>query len=128
MRGLRLVCIIVVALTMSGCLAGRINKVMQSWQGNHYSSLIMSWGPPQAVYEDGQGGRILVYTAQRQWTTPGQVQTVTTAQARVYDNMIWGQAQSFSSFTPPQVHGYTAWRMFQIDRSGRIYSWSWRGL
>jgi len=113
---------------LTGCLAGRMNSIMRSWEGHHYSELIMRWGPPQAVYDDGQGGRILVYTQVRQWTTPGQVTTTTTANATIYEDMIWGQAQSYSQYTPPQTHGYTAWRMFSIDRRGIIYSWSWRGL
>jgi hypothetical protein len=118
----------VLLITLSGCLAGRMNSIMSSWQGHHYSELITRWGPPQAVYEDGQGGRILVYTQVRQWTTPGQLTTATTGTATIYDNMIWAQAQTYGQYTPPQTHGYTAWRMFNIDRRGVIYSWSWRGL
>lgn len=125
---LRRTALIVSLMFVSGCFTGRINKVMSSWTGSHYSSLIMSWGPPQAVYDDGQGGRILVYTAARQFTTPGQATTTTTAQARVYDNMIWGQAQSFTQWTPAQTSGYTAWRMFRVGRDGRIYAWSWHGV
>ena len=109
-------------------MSARINNTMNSWVGAHYSQLVMSWGPPQSVYEDGSGGRLLVYTAARQWTTPGQIATTTTGHATVYDNMIWGQAQSISYFTLPQTRGYTAWRAFAIDRNGRIYNWSWRGL
>jgi hypothetical protein len=52
----------------AGC-AGRINGMMRSWEGSHYSELLMRWGPPQAVYDDGNGGRILVYTYARQWTS-----------------------------------------------------------
>ncbi len=124
----RLTLPIALVLLLSGCLAGRMNSIMSSWQGHHYSELIMRWGPPQAVYDDGQGGRILVYTQVRQWTTPGQVTTTTTGTATIYDDMIWAQAQSFSQYTPPRTYGYTAWRMFSIDSHGMIYSWSWRGL
>ena len=116
------------SLVAAGCLAGHMNSVMSSWQGHHYSELIMRWGPPQAVYDDGEGGRILVYTQVRQWTTPGQTTTTTTAQATIYDNMIWGQAQSYSQYVPPQTYGYTAWRMFRINQRGVIYAWSWKGL
>lgn len=112
---------------VSGC-AGRVNKVMQSWQGANYADLIMSWGPPQRIYDDGNGGRILVYTSSRSWTTPGQSVTSTSVQAQAYGNTIWGQAQSITQYVPPQTQGYTAWRMFRVDRSGRIYNWSWKGL
>jgi hypothetical protein len=119
---------LLIPVVASGCLTGRMNAVMNSWMGHHYSDLIMTWGPPQAVYDDGSGGRILVYYQARQWTTPGQATTFTTAQARIYDNMIWGQAQSFTQWVPPQTYGYTAWRLFRISRDGKIYTWSWRGL
>lgn len=119
--------LILAGLGTSSC-AGRINNMMRSWEGAHYSDLIMRWGPPQGVYDDGQGGRILVYTTSRSWTTPGQATTNTSLRATTYDNMIWGQAQSITRFVPPQTQGYTAWRVFRINRSGIIYNWSWRGL
>lgn len=128
MRQRRVVALYPLAALLGGCLAGHMNEIMNSWQGHHYSDLIMSWGPPQAVYDDGAGGRILVYTQQRQWTTPGRTTTTTTGQATVYDNMIWANAQSYSQYVPPQTYGYTAWRMFRIDQRGVIYSWSWKGL
>jgi hypothetical protein len=123
----RLVICCLPLILVAGC-AGRVNKVMQSWENVHYSDLIMSWGPPQAVYADGQGGRILVYTAQRQWVTPATATTTTTASATAYDNYIWGQAESITTFNPAQLRGYTAYRMFQINSAGRIVNWSWRGL
>ncbi len=111
----------------SGC-AARINNMMSSWMGHHYSELIMSWGPPQQVFEDGMGGRILIWTAARTWTTPGQSYTNVYGNATAYDGYIWGQAQSYTTYVPPQTYGYTAWRMFAIDKNGLIYNWSWRGL
>ena len=117
-----------VVVLSTGCLTARLNTAMSSWEGHHYSELIMSWGPPQQVYDDGSGGRILVYTAARSWTSPGQAVTTTTGQATIYDNMIWGQAQSVTTYQPPEQYGYTAWRVFRINKQGYIYSWSWRGL
>ncbi len=118
-----------VPLLLSGCvLATSMNKKMASWQGHSFVTLLMAWGPPQAIYDDGSGGRIVVYTVSRQWTTPGTVTTTTSATARLQGNTIWGQAQSLSTFVPPQTQGYTAWRMFSINSRGIIYSWQWRGL
>lgn len=129
MRHARLIAFVVPVLLLTGCLTGRLNNTMSSWVGHSASELIMSWGPPQAVYDDGQGGRIVVYTNQRSWTTaPATATTSTTGQATVYNNMILGQAQSITTFTPAQTTQYTAWRVFQIDQAGRIYTWSWRGL
>ena len=76
--------LILAGLSTSSC-AGRINNMMRSWEGAHYSDLIMRWGPPQGVYDDGQGGRILVYTTSPSWTTPGQATTNTSFRATTYD-------------------------------------------
>ena len=126
MKIVRVLIVLTVFVSVTGCVT--INKNMASWVGHHYSELVMSWGPPQQVYDDGQGGRILVYTANRQFTSPGQSVTTTTGQATIYDNMIWGQARSITTYQPPQTSGYTAYRNFRIDNRGYIYSWSWRGL
>jgi hypothetical protein len=37
------------------------NAIMQSWVGQSEAKLIAEWGPPPAVRDDGQGGRVLVY-------------------------------------------------------------------
>jgi hypothetical protein len=120
--------LLVGTLLLNGCLAGRINNQMNSWMGHNYSELIMSWGPPQRVYDDGQGGRILIYTSIREWTTPGNSTTETTGQATINDKTISGQAHSVTTYTPPETWAYTAYRMFAINKNGRIYKYSWRGL
>ncbi len=114
-------------LMTSGCGA-RINKVMASWERHHYSDLIASWGPPQQVFEDGSDGRILVWTATRSYTVPGQATTHTTGSATVYENYIWGSATSHTTYNPAQTYGWTAYGMFWINRDGIIYRWAWRGL
>ena len=117
------------ALIMSfGCFAAHLSKIMKSWEGSHYGDLIASWGPPQIVYDDGYGGRILIYTKRRQFTAPGKSTTYTTGRATVYDNLIWGSATSTTHYTPAKIYGYTAYRMFWINKKGHIYRWAWRGL
>jgi hypothetical protein len=128
MRAYRSIPQVVACFLLTGCLAGRLSRAMQSWEGHHYSEVIMSWGPPQGVYDDGNGGRILVYTEARRWTTPGRATTNVDATATVYDDMIWAHARANTEYVPPQTYGYTAWRIFRIDRRGIIYAWSWRGL
>jgi len=113
--------------SLSGC-AGQINQTMQSWMGHHYSELIGSWGPPQQVFDDGRSGRILIWTQVRSYTSPGTSTTQTYGQATAYDDYIWGSATSHTTYTPPQTYGYTAYRMFYIDKDGLIYNWTWRGL
>jgi len=111
----------------SGC-AAHINELMNSWMNYHYADLIASWGPPQQVFDDGYGGRILIYETNRSWTVPGKSQTYTTGNATIYDNYIWGSARSYTTYRNPQTYGYTAYRMFWINKNGTIYRWAWRGL
>jgi hypothetical protein len=111
----------------AGCV-GHINEVMNSWMNHHYSDLIESWGPPSQVFDDGQGGRILIYSENRSWTVSGSAHTRTTANATIYDNSIWGSANSITTYDPPKTYSYNAYRMFWINNKGYIYRWSWKGL
>ena len=113
-------------LIFNGC-AARLNKMMKSWVDHHYGDLIASWGPPQEVFDDGRGGRILIYTIQRQWTNPGTSKTRTTGSATMWDSFIWGSTTSKTTYRPPQTHKWTAYRMFWINEDGIIYRWAWRG-
>jgi len=118
--------LLLIAVAVSGCAT--INSTMRSWEGQHYGYLITQWGPPQQVFDDVDGGRILVYAANRAWVVPGTARTTTAFSATAYDDLIWGTAMSRTVYTPSQVQGYTAYRMFKIDSSGHIIGWSWRGL
>lgn len=116
------------ALCCSVACTGRVSRNMASWKGHHVSDLLASWGPPQQVMDDGRGGRVLIYSKTRSWSTPGHATTTTDIRANQSDNMIWGTATSTTVYTPGQDYGYKAYRMFFIDRSGYIYRWAWRGL
>src|SRR5690606_33722922 len=74
-----------------GC-AKKVNERMQSWVGHHYSELIGSWGRPTYIYDDGKGGRIFMYNYSSSYTIPGQTNTNSTGQIRIYDG--YGQIQS----------------------------------
>jgi len=68
---------------------------------------------------------VLVYSTNRTlWTTAAR--STTTINATAYDGFIWGTATT--TYTPSKTSGYTAYRMFWVNKGGRIYSWSWRGL
>ena len=67
---LKTILVTLLLLTSVSC-AGRINKMMASWEGHHYSKLIQKWGPPQDISEDGKGGKVLVYVERTELTTPG---------------------------------------------------------
>lgn len=112
---------------LTGC-ASRINETMESWVGHHQSDLIASWGPPQQIMDDGSGGRILIYTQNRTFTSPGTATTTTTGSAYGAGNTVYGNATSTTTYNPPRTSGYQANRMFWVNSNGRIYRWSWKGL
>ena len=107
-------------------------RVMRSWIGSREADLLMSWGPPRQTLPDGEGGRILVYTESRTYVSPGQSTTTTTgsAQGQVYGSQVqvYGQTQSQTTYTPPQVHQWEVFRLFRLDENGEIVAYSWKGL
>lgn len=109
-----------------------ISKIMDSWMGANVNDLIVSWGPPQQTISDGKGGQILIYSSARTWTTPGQATTNTYGKANAYGYgnyaNAYGRSTSTTTYTPPQTRGYEAQRMFWVNRNGKIYRWSWKGL
>ena len=118
----------IIALALvTGC-AARINAIMQSWEGNHVSDLIASWGPPTQVVPDGSGGQILIYASTRAFTAPGYSTTTITGSTYGSGTYAYGQATGHTTYTPPTTTSYTAYRMFWVNEQGRIYRWAWRGL
>jgi hypothetical protein len=103
---------------MAGC--AMVDKSMSSWMGHDQSDLIASWGPPQQIMDDGQGGKIFVYASTRSFTTPGSATTT------VYGTPY--AATAYTTYRPPQTSSYNASRMFWIDQNGRVYRWAWKGL
>ncbi len=89
------------------------SKIMNSWVGRTKAQLYQSWGPPNRITDDGQGGQILIYSATVNLTqTPGTV----------YNNNNGG-----INYTAPQNNQYSRTRMFYVNPSGVIYSWRWQG-
>ncbi len=89
------------------------SKLMQSWVGSTKAQLYQSWGPPQSVTDDGQGGEILIYGS---YVNLGQ------QPGKVYNNY-----DGSVGYTAPQQQGYTRTRMFYVNKSGVIYNWRWQG-
>ena len=117
------VMVLALAFLLIGCTE-QINKSLASWVGHNVNELIASWGPPNQVFSDGQGGQIFVYTQTRAWIQPGSA--TTTYSGTTYGNYSYGSATTV--YNPAYVQGYTAYRMFWIGSDGTIYNWAWRGL
>jgi hypothetical protein len=125
---MRKVILILVALTVSYGCAERINQVMSSWDGHHFSDLIEKWGPPSQIFDDGNEGRIFNYDLDRSYVTPGTSNTYTSESANIYGNSIFGSSNSYTTFTPSQIYSYKSYRIFWINRDGYVYRWAWKGL
>ena len=85
--------VLLLLVVLTGC-AARMNKVMLSWQGRNFNDVMASWGPPDQVFDDGSGGRVMVWTASRSYTIPGSSTTQTTGTATAAGNTVWGSATS----------------------------------
>lgn len=107
-------------------------RAMESWLGHHESELILSWGAPISMLEDGRGGRILFYTEDRMSISPGKATTSSTgsAYAQAFGSQVYvhAQQQSQTTYTPSQVHQWQVYRQFRVNSSGQIVQYSWRGL
>lgn len=126
LKGLVQLALCLMVAATSGC--GSIDKTMASWMGHHQSELIASWGPPHQTMDDGQGGKIFIYTATRSYTSPGTATTTVSGTAIGSGNVVRGTATGYTTYNPPTTTSYNAYRMFWIDPGGRVYRWSWRGL
>ncbi len=107
-------------------------RTMESWLGNDVRDLIMAWGQPQAVLDDGSGGNILIYSATRTYVTPGSSTTTTSGNAygQVYGDSIYvhGQSQSQTTYTPAQVNQWQVYKRFRVNSEGKIVQYAWKGL
>src|SRR5205809_754792 len=101
-KGILVAALLLFALV--GCVA-RINRVMDSWVGSQASDLMAKWGPPDQTMDDGAGGRILIYTQIRSYTTPGTATTQSTS-----------STTASTVYSPPQTQSWKAHRMFWVNK------------
>jgi hypothetical protein len=108
------------------------DRKVKSWIGYKVNDLIMSWGPPSQVYDDEAGGKFIVYTERRTYVSPGYATTTSSGQAYGFVSgdsiIIDGYSQSQTTYYPPQMHQWSVFRMFRVNRYGRITAYSWKGL
>src|SRR3989442_198088 len=110
------------ALLVCSCVhpVRRTNQAMASWQGATSTQLLMSWGPPTQILQDGPL-QVYVYT-QTITTTQPATETIVNA------GTIARPRPVIVPLTPATTNSYSKYRMFWIDADGRIVKWSWKGL
>lgn len=109
-------------------LRARVNRVMSSWQSHSSNDVLASWGPPAQVFDDGSGGRVLVWSASHSVTTPVCATTRTTGTATINGNTVWGSATSRTMYNPGNTCQWRSYRIFWVSKNGVIHRWAWRGL
>lgn len=102
--------IIVIGLLLLGCVSTR-QQVLNSWVGSTKQRLILSWGPPTSVSDDGNGGEVLIYDK--------RVNTGTTTRGTAYinsDNTVDYNTRTYGGVITRRY-------MMYVDKDEKIYHW-----
>ena len=87
-------------------------EIMDSWKGSHVSRLIKSWGPAQRIADDGQGGKIYIYS------NVSHTSVTVPFKPFLYSN-------PYGIITKSKTNERT--RMFWVNTDGIIYYWKAEG-
>jgi hypothetical protein len=117
-----ILCVMVLSVALSACTR-KVNKVMQSWVGHHYSELIAVWGPPSQIIEDKNGGKTIIYAHRRTYKAPDRAETTIERPQRGT-----GDVRAETVITPGQTWNHETYRVFYTDANGIIQGWGWRGF
>ena len=100
--------------TSSGSLSGAHTF---EWAGRNYLDLLATNGIPNSIYEDGKGGRVLIYS---NTVSPPPVATLEINKSRrlIDETYIWSQNKSG---TPPPRSLYDT-EVLYVDSQGIIYA------
>jgi len=89
-------------------ISKKIDEMMNSWLGANKDQLIMQWGPPSEIFDNGDDGEI--------WTYSYTNQTSGYAYTNNYGQTFWRAPQR-----------YKVVRQFYINKDGIIYAYRWQG-
>jgi hypothetical protein len=92
----------------ASCVSTTNHFATQSWLGHSQSDLAAAWGPPEAEFSDGRGGKILTYERISAYKDPGSAIPEDSGGCIV-------QKIETNLMTHHQV--------FYVDSSGKIYLW-----
>jgi hypothetical protein len=108
-------------LILAGCATtAKYEKVLATWVGSPEPNLIRSWGPPQQVYDAGDGVKYLTYVSSRNVFIPGSSPTYSTQYIgnTAYTNSYGG--------SPAQNIAMSCKTSFEV-KNGIITSWRYEG-
>jgi len=107
-------------------LNSQFDKMINDWEGRNINDLIAELGPPNQLLDDGQGGKILIYTSTKNihsygdsfTTYQGSGQTYYTSGSTAYSTGS-GTANTFT--TPGHSYSRSRHQMFWVNDNGIIY-------
>ena len=105
---------------LTGCVTKKeYEDTLSSWVGASENELVMSWGPPNSVYESG-GLKYLTWSNSGSVTIPG---TSPTYQTSIYGNTAYTTAIGGSA---PMTFNKHCQRTMVISND-RVVNWQWKG-
>lgn len=123
-----------ILITLIGCATTvpfnqTADGVLQSYYGHEFHAAILNFGPPDAIYNDGNNGRILHWQETSSRVQPGASVTTSTGTASMnaqsWHNVLWGNAsysgQSYTATMPPRTVYNSQFIQIYINPDGLIY-------
>jgi hypothetical protein len=86
-------------------------------EGKHYNVVINWLGPPSQTLDDGQGGKILIFTKQKTSVTPGYSTAYASGYRSGNTSDVWGTAREYPATT--DTVGFHL--IFWVNEKGYIY-------
>jgi hypothetical protein len=103
----------------AGNRAARIQEKMKTWEGKHFNDLVAALGPPARVMDDGQGGKIFIYSASRKTYSPGFSWTSSRGQVNRQGDIYMSSKGWIPGNTGVLIHP-DGTRII-LDKPGRLY-------
>ena len=140
---MRYIFLIVLASFLSSCATAttqNYEKILNYWVGNEVDSLVLSWGPPDSIYDKSDGGKVFSYVRQGSITMPGyttyqNVTTYNSGNVNVYNNYGGSAYANYqgtaTTSVPVYRQGYNiatyCKTIFDILANGTVQDWKWEG-
>lgn len=111
----------ILVFIVTGCATtAKYEKVIDSWVGSSEQNLVRSWGPPDQVYDAGDGIKYLTYVTSRNVYIPGSSPTYST---QVIGNTTY--TNSYGGSAAQNIHA-SCKTSFEV-KNGVITSWRYKG-
>jgi len=111
------------ATAIIGCTSfeEQVEREMKSWVGRHSAELIRAYGLPTEIIDKQDGGKLILYVYEGEYTTPGYATTTTET-----SGLVKNPTRTTSTYyVPPRTYRYRAIRAFFTNKDGVITNYYW---